>query len=211
MEMAFQIDGVDGDLAHAAAGLQEDAPEEWSEEDFPAEFEDAIPDEACEQERLAQDVADAIAETHPLAVEADRLAELAGPLIDAADARLAIGGPAGDSLRLPIEVLCRSRFFVAVKVRRALSGREDPPIPGCDDGPSVPSDADGSAKIACLVCAAARDAAQRLAILDPDLAPQVAAFTRTADQVIQLIDETFPGHHAFRRPGFDDPSVAEEA
>lgn len=211
MEMSIQIDGVDGELTQAAKGLREDPAEGWAGEDFLAEAEDALSNEELAQERLARDVADVIVETHPLAVEADRLADLAGPLIKAADARVTAGGQESESYRLPLEVLSHYRYFVAAKVHRALSGREDPPIPGYDDEHPFPSDADGSAKVASLACDAARDAAKHLADLDSGLAALVARFVQTVGRVLQLIDETFPGHRTFRRPGFDDPPVVGDS
>jgi hypothetical protein len=203
MEMTIQIDGFDGELTRAAAELPAEPDEEWAGEEFLAEAKDALSEEELEQEMLERDVADAIAEAHPLTEAADHLAKLAKPLIDAADARVTAGGGEAEAFRDCLEVLAHYKHFVAVKVRRALSGRDNPPILD-DDGRPFPSDADGSARIAHLTCAAARDAAQRLATLDPGFASLVVAFTQTADRVLNLIDEAFPGHRTFRRPGFDD-------
>jgi hypothetical protein len=203
MEMTIQIDGFDGELARAAEDLPADPAEEWAGEDFPDEAEDALSGEEVEREMLARDVADVIAEVHPLTEGADGLAKLAGPLIDAADTRVTAGGPETEGFRDPLEVLAHYRYFVAAKVRRALSGRDDPPILD-EDGRPYPSDAEGSARIAYLTCADARDAARRLATIDPGLASLAAPFTQTADRVLNLIDEVFPGHRSFRRPGFDD-------
>jgi hypothetical protein len=204
MEMTLRIDGLDGELARAAEELPPDPAEEWAGGDFLAEAEDALDDEELEQEMLARDVAEAIAEVHPLTEGADEFAELVKPLIDAAETRLRAGGPGAEAFRDPLEVLAHYQYFVAAKVRRALSGRDTPPILD-DDGRPFPSDADGSARIAYLTCAAARDAARRLAAKDPELSSLAAPFTQTADRVLNLIDQAFPGHRAFRRPGFDDP------
>jgi hypothetical protein len=205
MEMSIRIDGLDGELTQAAEGLSADSVEEWSQEDFLAEAEEEVTDAEIEQELLAHDVAHALAEVHPLTIGADRLAKLAGPLIAAVDARVTAGGREAEAFRDSLEALARYKYFVAAKVRRALAGREHAPILD-DDGCPFPSDADGSAKVASLACAAARDAARRLAALDPGLAGLAAPFVGTADGVLDLIDEAFPGHRAFRRPGFDDPS-----
>jgi hypothetical protein len=205
MEMSIRIDGLDGELTQAAEGLSADPVEEWSEEDVLAEAEEESSDAEIEQGQLARDVAYALAEVHPLAIGADRLAKLAGPLLAAVDARVTAGGREGEAFRDPLEVLAHYKYFVAAKVRRALSGREHAPILD-DDGRPFPSDAEGSAKVAYLACAAARDAARRLAALDPGLAALAAPFVGTADGILDLIDEAFPGHRAFHRPGFDDPS-----
>jgi hypothetical protein len=203
MEMTIRIDSFDGELARAAESLPPDPAAEWAGEDFLAEAEDALSDEEIKQEMLAQDVAKAMAELHPLTEGADNLAKLAKPLIDAADTRVRPGEPETEAFREPLEVLAHYQYFVAAKVRRALSGRDKPPILD-DDGRPFPSDADGSAKIAYLTCAAARAAAQGLAKKAPDLASLAALFTQTADRVLNLIDQAFPGHRSFRRPGFDD-------
>lgn len=203
MEMTIRIDGFDGELARAAENLEADPAEGWAGEDFLAKAEDVLSDEEIDQEMLARDVADAIAEVHPLTEGADGLTTLAQPLIDAAEARVTAGGPETVAFRDPLEVLAHYQYFVAVKVRRALSGRDTPPILD-EDGRPFPSDADGSARIAYLTCVAAREAAQHLAKIDPGLASLVTPFTQTADRVLNLIDEAFPGHRSFRRPGFDD-------
>jgi hypothetical protein len=203
MEMTIRIDGFDGELSRAAEDLPADSAAEWTGEECLAETEDALSDEEIEQEMLARDVAEAIAEVYPLTEGADNLAKLAKPLIDAADTRVRRGEPETGAFRDPLEVLAHYQYFVAAKVRRALSGRDTPPILD-DDGRPFPSDADGSAKIAYLTCAAARDAAQCLAKKAPEFASLAAPFTQTADRVLNLIDQAFPGHRSFRRPGFDD-------
>ena len=210
MELTLRIDGFDGELARAAESLADDPAEEWAGEDVLAEAEDGLSDEEVEQAMLAREVAHALAELHPLTDGAESLAKLAKPLIDTADARVTAGGHETEAFRDPLDVLAHYGYFVAAKVRRALSGRDNPPILD-DDGRPFPSDADGSARIAYLTCAAARDAAQRLATLDPELTSLVAPFTQTADRVLDLIDEAFPGHRSFRRPGFDDPSGMGDA
>jgi len=128
MEMTIRIDGFDGELARAAESLPADPAEEWAGDDFLAETEDVLSDEEFGEEMLARDVADALAEVHPLTDGADSLAKLAKPLIDAADARVTAGGHETEAFRDPLEVLAHSRHFVAVKVRRGLSGRDNPPI-----------------------------------------------------------------------------------
>jgi hypothetical protein len=203
MEMTYRIDGLDGELARAAESLPADPAEEWEGEDFLAETEDVLSEEEPEQEMLAREVAHAIAEVHPLTDGADRLAGLAKPLIAAAGARVTAGGHGTEAFRHLFEVLAHYQYFVAVKVRRALLGRDSPPILD-DDGRPFPSDADGTARIAYLTCAAAREAAQHLATLDPELTSLAAPFTQAADRVLGLIDEAFPGHRTFCRPGFDD-------
>jgi len=202
-ELALRIDGVDGELTRAAEGLPADPAEEWAGDDL-AEAAEDLSGEDLEQEMLARDVAHAIAEAHPLTGAAERLARLARLLITAVEARVTAGGQEAEVFRDPLEVVARYGYFVAAKARRALSGRDHPPILD-DDGRPFPSDADGSARIASLACAAARDAARRLAALDPALTSLTDPFTQTADRVLELLDDAFPGHCLFRRPGFDDP------
>lgn len=203
MEMAVRIDGLNGELARAAENLPGDPAEEWPV-DLAAESEaDDEDEEELDQAMLAHDVAHALADVHPLTEAVESLATLARPILDAVAARMTAAGQQAEAFRDPVEVLDRHRYFVALKIRRALSGRDTPPILD-DDGRPFPSDADGSAKVVYLACTAMRGAAQRLALLDPDLASRAARFTQAADRVLELLDATFPGHRAFRRPGLDD-------
>lgn len=203
IEMTIVLDGLDGELSAAAADLPPDPAGEGPGAAFMAELEEEVSADEVERERLRRDAAWLVVEAHPLLEQAKALAALAQPLIEAAARRVGAGGPEAGPLRDPLEVLSRYRFFVQVKVHRALLGREEEPLLD-DDGQPIPSDADGSAKIAHLTCAAAREAARRLGELDPKLAPLAAAYARTAERVLQLIDRAFPGHRTFRRPGFDD-------
>ncbi len=204
MEMAIAIDGFEGELAARAADLPPDSSEEGSGVDFLADGEeDLAADSEVEQELLRRDAAHLMAEAHPLSESAKALADLAGPLIQAAAAQVEAGGAEGEALRDPLDVLCHYRWFILAKVRRALMGREES-SPYDDEGQPLASDADGSAKIAHITCAAALQAACHLGALDAALAPLATAYAQTADRILHLIDQAFPHHRAFRRPGFDD-------
>lgn len=204
IEMALSVDGMEGPLSEAAADLPPDPAEEGgfiesleegeAEEDLEAEVD---------REMLRRGTARLLAEAHPLAEAARTLMDLAGRLIEAASHRGTASRPDAQAAEGVVEVLLRYRFFIPAKVHRALSGRDEPPLLD-ERGQPFPSDADGTAKIAHVACAAAREAARRLGALDPALAPLAAETVRTADEVLQLIDDAFPGHRAFRRPGFDD-------
>lgn len=208
IQMSVAVEGLDGGLSAAAANLPSAADAAEGEMDLPEEWEeDPELDAEVEEILLEHDAAHLAAEVHPLTEGADALARLAGPLIEGAARRMDEGGPQAEAFRDPFEVLSWYRFFVSAKVRRALAGRERPPILD-EQGRPFPSDADGSAKIAHIACTAARKAARRLADLDPALAPAATAYTQAADRVLELIDETLPGHRTFRRPGFDDPLPA---
>ncbi len=203
IEMTFAVDGMEGPLAAAAAELPEDREEGPFAEALAELDEEDLQDEEVQQEMLRRDAHDLIAQVHPLSEAAKALADLASPLIEASGQRVEAAGGQAEAFRDPFEVLSFYRWFIMAKVHRALSGRERDPILD-EDGQPFPSDADGSAKIAHIACAASVRAAQQLGALDPALAPQAAAYAQTATRVLQFIDEAFPGHRTFRRPGFDD-------
>ncbi|HEY7676851.1 MAG TPA: hypothetical protein VIG69_07250 [Candidatus Methylomirabilis sp.] len=202
IEMAIAVEGPEKALGD---------PEAWEDSEeggpglpfTPDAGEDAVADEEIEGEMLRHDVADVLARVHPLADAAKALIDLAAPLIEGAAARVEGRGPDAAAFRDPFETLARYRFFIPAKVHRALSGRESSEI--LDEQEALQSDANGSAKIAHITCAAAREAALRLGRLDPPLAQRAAAFAGAAERVLALLDEAFPHHRAFRRPGFDDP------
>ena len=203
IEMTIAVDGFEGELAAAAEDLESAPGEEGPGFDFLAEDDDAVSEADVEREMLRHDAAWLVADAHPLMEMVKTLTKLAEPLIEGAGRREEAGGAGAEAFRDPLEVLGRYRFLVQAKVHRALLGREEDPILD-ESGQPFPSDADGSAKIAHITCGAARDAARRLGDLDPALAPQAAAYTQTADRVLGLIDQAFPRHRSFRRPGFDD-------
>jgi hypothetical protein len=207
MEMAIAVDGFEGELAAAAEDLDSAPGEGGPGFDFAAEeMDDAVSEGDIEREMLRHDAAWLVADTHPLMETVKTLTKLAEPLIEGASLRAESGGAEAEAIREPLEVLCRYRYLVQAKVHRALLGREDEDLE--DEGQPIPSDADGSAKIAHITCAAARDAARRLGDLDPALAPAAAVYVQTAERVLGLIDQAFPGHRSFRRPGFDDIGAA---
>jgi len=204
IEMTIAVDGFEGELAAAAAGLAPDPGEGGPGFDFLAEAEDeAATDPEIEREMLRRDAEWLVADAHPLMEMAKTLTKLAEPLIEGASGRAEAGGKEAEASRGPLEVLCRYRYLVQAKIHRALLGREEGPDLD-DEGRPLPSDADGSAKIAHITCGAALEAARHLAALDPALALPVAAYAQTAEQVLRLIDQAFPWQRAFRRPGFDD-------
>lgn len=204
IEMTIAVDGFEGELAAAAADLAPDPGEEGPGFDFLAEAEDeAATDPEIEREMLRRDAQWLVADAHPLMEMAKTLTKLAEPLIEGTSGRAEAGGKEAEAFRGPLEVLCRYRYLVQAKIHRALLGREEGPDLD-DEGRPIPSDADGSAKIAHITCGAALEAARRLAALDPALALPVAAYAQTAERILRLIDQAFPGHRAFRRPGFDD-------
>ncbi len=209
-EMGYAVGGEEGYLAELDADLPPDPDPEEGEAgtDGPAEWELDEPSEAdIESEMLRQDAARLLAEAHPLAEEAKAFAGQAGQLVEAAAERAMAAAAESEAFQDALEVLSRYRFFIPAKLHRALMGRDRTALLDEEEA-DIPSDADGSAKVAHITCAAARDAAGRLAGLDPALAPLAATCAQTAGRVLQLIDETFPDHRAFRRPGFDDPPGA---
>ena len=204
IEMTIAVDGLEGELAAATADLDAVSGEGGPGFDFMAEeVDEAVTDADIEREMLRHDAAWLVADTHPLMEMVKRLTKLAEPLIEGASRRAEAGGAEAGAFRDPLEVLCRYRYLVQAKIHRALLGREEDPILD-ESGQPFPADADGSAKIAHITCGAALEAARHLAALDPGLALPAAAYAQSAGRVLQLIDQAFPGHRTFRRPGFDD-------
>lgn len=207
LEMSIAVDGFEGGLAAAAEDL-ESAPGEGDPGfDLVAGEDEAVTDADIEREMLRHDAAWLVADAHPLMEAAKTLTAVAEPLIEEASRRAGSGGNDAEVLRDPLEVLCRYRYLMQAKIHRALLGREEAPTLD-DAGQPIPSDADGSAKIAHITCAASREAARRLADLDQGLAPSADSYIRTADRVLELIEQAFPHHRSFRRPGFDDDAGA---
>ena len=211
IEMTLAVDGFEGELAAAAEGLESAPGQEGSGFDFALEeAEAAVSEEDIEREMLRHDAAWLVVDTHPLMEAVKALTKLAEPLIEGAGRRAESGGAEAEAFRDPLEILCRYRYLVQAKIHRALLGREEDRDPNEEEEP-FPSDADGSAKIAHITCAAARDAARRLGDLDPALAPPAHVYAQAADRALGLIDQAFPGHRTFRRPGFDDTADTKEA
>ncbi|MBR9978042.1 MAG: hypothetical protein KFH87_08135 [Bacteroidetes bacterium] len=123
--------------------------------------------------------------------------EEAGPgiRIDASDADT-VG-----KLRDALEVLRWYHTFIPAKIGRALSQRGDPFSTIEDD---IPSDADGSAKVALI--AMDRSIAAWGCILDHvhGLGDDIAVFLVRLDQLRRAMETTFPNARLFVRPGFDD-------
>ncbi len=202
IEMAIAGYGPEEGLASCV--LDPDAPDAEGDTESVEGWEgDDEPDADIEGEMVRHEAARLLADVHPLADAAKALCDLAQPLMDAAAARSQAGGPAAAAFGEAEEVLARYRYLIRAKLHRALSGRESHWTPETEEE-ATQSDANGSAKIAHITCDTARAAALRLAQLDPALGPQAAEFARTAERVLALIDEAFPHHRAFRRPGFDD-------
>lgn len=202
IEMAIAIEGPEKALADLEPWG--DSEEGGVDVPFAAGGDDGPADEEIEEEMLRHEVEDVLAWVHPLAEAAKALADLAAPLIEGAAGRSERGRPDAAAFQDPFETLARYRFLIPAKIHRALSGRErQEPLAV---GEALQSDANGSAKIAYIACAAGGEAGLRLGRLEPALAPQAAEYARTADRVLALLDEAFPSHRAFRRPGFDDPT-----
>jgi len=208
IQMAIAVEGFEGEPAGAAEDL-ESAPGEGGPgfDCVDEEAGEAVTEADIEREMLRHDAAWLVADAHPLMEMVKALTKLAEPLMEEAGRRAESGGTEAEPFREPLEVLGRYRYLVQAKIHRALLGREEDPDLD-ETGQPIPSDADGSAKIAHITCAAARDAALRLGALDPALAPLAAPYVQTADRVLGLIDQAFPAHRSFRRPGFDDIAVA---
>ena len=103
----------------------------------------------------------------------------------------------------PSDVISRFHFFIAAKINRALTvwPEEDPKE--C----AMPSDSDGSAKIALL--AIERSHAAWFELVDRAIVPAREADPFIADLVWlgEALERVRPNARAFVRPGFDEPEA----
>lgn len=117
-------------------------------------------------------------------------------------ARLEAGDPAAEATAVgdTLEVVQWYRFFIDVKLQRAVAGRVDEAIEGAD---GFPSDADGSVKVALIAVDRSLGAWAKLREHLP------AAEDEILDVLVQLarlraaVEREFPQARAFQRPGFD--------
>ncbi len=117
-------------------------------------------------------------------------------------ARLEAGDPAAEATAVgdALEVVQWYRFFIDVKLQRAVAGRVDEAIEGAD---GFPSDADGSAKVALIAIDRSLGAWAKLREHLP------AAEDEILDVLVQLarlraaVERGFSRARAFQRPGFD--------
>jgi hypothetical protein len=103
-----------------------------------------------------------------------------------------------------VEVVGWYHMFIYVKLMRAISGMFDEYPEELD----MPSDADGSAKIALIAIDRSISAWRVIAKEKPSCENGIKPFVACLAGLRRRVEETLPNARAFRRPGFDDPDPA---
>jgi hypothetical protein len=88
---------------------------------------------------------------------------------------------------------------IAVKIDRALHSRENEIQFGIAD----PHDSDGSAKVAHLGMVKVMDAMMKVHQWNFSWNSELMPLLNELYELIQGVDQEFPGHQKFKRPGFD--------
>lgn len=103
------------------------------------------------------------------------------------------------------EVLSWYHMQQAVKVDRCLRGLRHASTAGnSDHTEAVIHDANGSAKVAYLGLIRMLDAYTRLHEWNSTWNSQLMPLIQSVCEIMDAVDEQFPGHRTFKRPGFDD-------
>jgi hypothetical protein len=105
-----------------------------------------------------------------------------------------------DEIKNSIDVIHWYLFFIHVKTMRALHGK----LEFKDDDPDLPSDSDGSAKIALIGCDRTLGSWAMLLNLFPEEEDSIIEILAKLEKIRRLLEREFPKARAFHRPGFDD-------
>lgn len=97
------------------------------------------------------------------------------------------------------EVLTWHHMQIPVKIDRALSGKLRARIMA-----DAIQDSDGSAKVAYIGLAKSMDILTRSYQWATPLQDQIMPVLNLGYELAELLDQEFPGHKSFKRPGFDD-------
>ena len=173
------------------------------------------------QKKLADRMAEALGDYEPSQKELDEI----GRELDERDRRVrrhAVAEASGDyaiaahrwltghsadstdaAVREAIEVIGWDSFLIHVKIRRALTGRDEYPRGAPFEESAVQSDWNGSAKVALISLQRSEHAWRAVAAANGDEAAAVLA--ASLERLRQELTREFPRAMAFRRPGFDDP------
>ena len=105
-----------------------------------------------------------------------------------------------------IEVVQWYFAFIAVKLRRAVHQLLLPPEPDEGETTDIPSDSDGSAKIALIGIDRSIEAWAIILKSLPEQEKEILDFLVHLESLRKQAEQTFPNARAFIRPGFDEPS-----
>jgi hypothetical protein len=126
------------------------------------------------------------------------------------ESRLGMELPADDpqsewlDLKNAIEITQWYFAFIAVKLRRAVHGLLDPLDLPEEDLKDIPSDADGSAKIALIGIDRSISAWAVVLKSMPEQEKEILEFLVQLERLRRETERTFPHARAFIRPGFDE-------
>lgn len=98
------------------------------------------------------------------------------------------------------QVLTWYHMQIPMKVDRALSGRRREKVFGSDDN----SDSDGSAKVAHLGLMRSMDVLTKAYQWTTPFQSDMMDLLNSVYELMESIDQEFPGYKTFKRPGFDD-------
>ncbi|OYD15756.1 hypothetical protein CH333_04960 [candidate division WOR-3 bacterium JGI_Cruoil_03_44_89] len=97
------------------------------------------------------------------------------------------------------EVICWYHTLIPVKIHRALQSKME-----INKDEFAQSDADASAKIAYIGIMKSMNALKAIYNWNEDLQDGALVLLVAIDKLRRGVDKEFPGHHTFKRPGFDD-------
>ena len=157
---------------------------------------------------------------HPLFQRASRWSERVGALLRMAYAELPDRRPLDEVPELSrpapgipaevqdaVEVLTQYQYFIPVKTARALDGwveaeRGTRPLPEFSR-----ENAQGTAKLVHICLERCGEALRQLAGYSASWREMAEPIAEEAGALQEAIEQKFPGHQEFHRPGFDDPEA----
>ena len=108
-----------------------------------------------------------------------------------------------DDLQDCFEVLSWYHMQIAVKIDRALSGKSRSAKLQEEFGAGFLNDSDGSAKVAYLGIIHCVEALTKVYEWNQPFHNEITPLLQILYELVEGVDEQFPGHKTFKRPGFD--------
>ena len=113
----------------------------------------------------------------------------------------------GEAIREGIEIIRWYQFLIGAKVGRAISGSETEELFSSEENENtLPSDSDGSAKVALIAIDRSIAAWGILLEAFPEQGDNILELLVLLQQLSQGVEKTFPRGRSFVRPGFDSDS-----
>jgi hypothetical protein len=140
---------------------------------------------------------------HKFAMDSHHFLEKLSTLLHE-EQRKAISVEQLDDLQECFETLSWYHMQIAVKIDRALSGRASSAKFAEEYGPGFLNDSDGSAKVAYLGIIRCMDALTKVYQWNQPFHLDIMPLLEMLHELAEEVDESFPAHKTFKRPGFDD-------